>query len=268
MFFERVDPQGDLERFIECFWVIESGDKTVVKQKIIPDGFPEVIFHYGDKYRININKKWEVQEKALVAGQIKKHFFLENTGASGVFGIKFKPAALTHLFDISMSELADKVIPLNSLKLYGLQSLQKDIQASSGHTAMVASAKKYLLDIIPGIKKYNAVIDKAIDLIFKSNGTMSVTDMCKELFITERQLQRLFKQYIGLSPKLYSRIIRFNYIFELMKEGKTSWLDITYHSGYFDQSHFIRDFKSFTGEDPSDYFFEEKNLANFFLKKK
>jgi transcriptional regulator GlxA family with amidase domain len=91
--------------------------------------------------------------------------------------------------------------------------------------------------------------------------------MQKDFFITERQLERLFKKYIGLSPKFYSRIIRFNHIFQLVKEKRISWLEITHLSGYFDQSHFIRDFKAFTGEEPSQYFFDAPDMANFFLKK-
>ena len=83
----------------------------------------------------------------------------------------------------------------------------------------------------------------------------------------ERQIERLFSKYIGLSPKFYSRIIRFSHIFELMRSKDNSWGDLVYKSGFYDQSHFIKNFKEFTGEDPSSYGFEEKNMANFHLKK-
>lgn len=219
MFFERISPGELLENFIECYWIIESDDITPIKQKIIPDGYPEVVFHYKDPYRINISKKWEGQ-KSIDRRTNKKTFLLENTGTSGVFGIKFKPAALTHLFNLSMGLLTDKVVALTSVKSRSLQLLEKNIDFNSGHTSMVITAERYLNSILP--EKYNRVIDNAIGLILSSNGTMTISKICKELFITERQLQRLFKYYVGLSPKLYSRIIRFNYIFQLMKEGKTS----------------------------------------------
>jgi transcriptional regulator GlxA family with amidase domain len=86
--------------------------------------------------------------------------------------------------------------------------------------------------------------------------------------VGERQLENLFKKYIGLSPKFYSRIIRFNYIFSLVRENHQSWSGLAYEASFFDQSHFIRNFRDFTGENPSDYAFDEKNLANFFLHKK
>ncbi len=95
----------------------------------------------------------------------------------------------------------------------------------------------------------------------------TVAELCQAGSLGERQLQRLFKRYIGLSPKYYARIIRFNHIFQLIKEGGHNWAEIIFLSGYYDQSHFIRNFKAFTGEDPSGYFFQEQNMANFFLNK-
>ncbi len=267
MIFKRIEPVGSLKEFVECIWIIESTDTTPTVQKIIPDGFAEIIFHFGDRYRIKIGNRWQVQGRSLLAGQIKKYFFLENTGRSGVLGIKCKPAAVTHLFCIEMDLLADKVVPLSSIRSRKLQQLGKNINFSD-HKTMAATTQKYLLEMLAAKDQYEPVIDEAIRLVFSSNGTMSVKDICKSLFITERRLQRLFKKYIGIPPKAWSRIIRFNYLFELIKHGKTSWPDITYLSGYFDQSHFIRDFKAFTGEEPSNYFFDEENLANFFLRKK
>ncbi len=266
MLFKREGPSGELKDLIECYWFIESDEKLPSIQKIIPDGFPEIIFHYGDPFRINISKKWEEQEKFLLAGQIKKHFFLENTGRAGVFGIKLKPAALSKLFRISMELFTDKVLPLANINDPGLTRIGQHIDFAS-HQSMIQTSENYLVNYIP-LSNPAKMVDSAIDIIGKSNGLITVTNLCREIFVTERQLQRLFKQYTGLSPKYYARIIRFNYLFQLIQEGKTSWTEITYHSGYFDQSHFIRDFKSFTGVDPSSYYFSEKNIANFFLNKK
>jgi hypothetical protein len=86
MHFKRIDPSPELAHIIECLWILESSNPPTV-QKIIPDGFPEIIFHYRDAYKINIGGTWEDLEKQLLAGQIRMYFFLENTGVSGMFGI-------------------------------------------------------------------------------------------------------------------------------------------------------------------------------------
>lgn len=267
MFFKRIEPSSELKDFIDCYWVVESDNSAPIKQKIIPDGFPELIFHYGDPYRININKEWQLQSKGLVAGQIKKHFYLENTGRSGVFGIKLKPAALNHLFGLTMNELADKVIGIEELNQSDLYQLNFAIISCSTYQEMLVVAEKELKTISKSIRTKDETIDDIVESISNTNGTVTISEIQKKFFITERQLQRKFQKYIGLSPKFYSRIIRFNHIFQLLKEKRLSWLEITHLSGYFDQSHFIRDFKAFTGEEPSNYFFDAPDMANFFLKR-
>lgn len=267
MLFHRFAPAKSLESFVECYWVIESEEKKPVIQKIIPDGFPEIIFHYGDPYRINMHEAWELQSNSLLAGQLKKYFFLENTGASGVVGIKFKPAGLAQLFGFTMYAFTDKVISLSNLAQPSLKALEQDIRTCAGYSEMIMIAETHLQKIVDSRQYKVGPVDKAIDLILDSKGAVSISEIEKSCFVTERWLQRMFQKYVGLSPKFYSRIIRFNFIFQLMQEGNFSWLDITHRAGYFDQSHFIRDFKAFTGEDPSCYFFEEPNIANFFLKK-
>ncbi|MGC4021921.1 MAG: helix-turn-helix domain-containing protein [Cyclobacteriaceae bacterium] len=75
----------------------------------------------------------------------------------------------------------------------------------------------------------------------------------------------MFRTYVGLSPKFYARIIRFNKIFSLIEKNDPQWIDLMNEAGFYDQSHLIRNFKAFTGEDPSAYNFSKKTLANFFL---
>ena len=97
MQFTRIIPRKELINLIDCFWIVENDDPTPLLQKIIPDGFPEIIFHFGDPYSIKLREQWEHQSKSLLAGQITSYFHLQNTGRSSILGIKCKPAALTHL---------------------------------------------------------------------------------------------------------------------------------------------------------------------------
>ena len=110
-------------------------------------------------------------------------------------------------------------------------------------------------------------IRNAIVLILESNAAVSVAGIAKQVNVSERQLERLFKRYIGLSPKFYCRIIRFSYIFEQVQNKEVEWSELAQLTGFYDQSHFIKNFQEFTGEDPSGYFFDEINMANFFLNK-
>jgi AraC-like DNA-binding protein len=268
MIFNRFAPSPLLQQLIECYWIIENDDPTPHQQKIIPDGFPEIIFHYKAPYRICLSNTWEQQSMQLLGGQISGHFFLENTGASGMVGIKLKPTALTHLFSLDMQLFTDRVVELSLAIGDRLQSLEQALNNTSDHGTMVALIEHHIEQLLSQISYTTSPVDSAVDLIFEKKGMVSVAEITTAAGIGERQLERLFKKYIGLSPKFYARIIRFSTIFEYMQQGDPGWAGLAYEAGFYDQSHFIRNFKAFTGEDPSKYGFDEKNMANFFLKKK
>jgi AraC-like DNA-binding protein len=267
MIYKRYQPATTLQRLIECYWIIEDDDTTIHSQKIIPDGFTEIIFHYGEPYRINLDNEWKSQSTCLLAGQISNYFFLENTGVSGVLGVKFKPAALTHLFRLNMHLFTNKVVDLYSVPGINIGSLEKDLKETIDHDSKIALLDNYFTQLIQQTSFTNTPVDAVIELIFQQHGMVTVAELSKVATVGERQLENLFKKWVGLSPKLFARIIRFSYIFELVQQNNQSWSGLAYEAAFYDQSHFIRNFNSFTGENPASYAFDEGNMANFFLKR-
>lgn len=264
MIFRRIDPPDTLQSLVREFWIVENPDSEPRIQKIIPDGFCELIVHYGAPYRIKLEKEWEMQERVLFSGQISKHFFLENTGATGIFGIKLWPDAPYRLFGTEMQSLTDRVIPFDhfrsttpspELNEPGLSMDRRETLATAWMHALAGSD--------PGPSSMSTLVRR----IIKTHGMQSIEDLASDAGITRRHLEREFKKIVGLTPKYFSRIIQFNHIFESMQRRDDSWVDVALNSGYFDQSHFIRNFKAFTGESPTQYGFDEQNLANFFLRR-
>lgn len=266
MIYQKITPSEHLRPYIESYWIIDSeNDVSLERHKIVPDGFPEMIFHYGDAYRINIVGNWEVQSVNLFAGQFRNHFHLENTGHAGMLGIKFKPAAVTQLFGLDMKLFTDKVTKIESCDLSLLTPLLTyNLRLDTKEDFI----KKFetIIKAIKGQPKNDSLL-KAVSIIQNSHGLVPISELALASGKSERQLERLFSKFIGLSPKFYSRIIRLGHIFELMQSKDNSWSDLVYESGFYDQSHFIKNFKEFTGEDPSAYGFDEKNMANFHLSK-
>jgi AraC-like DNA-binding protein len=263
--FSRIEPPKELKHLVECYWIVKNADRAPSLQKIIPDGFPEIIFHFAHPYKIELQSTWETQAKSLVAGQITKYFFLENTGQSDILGIKLQPAALTQLFGTEMSSLKDKVVSLHDFGNGGLNRINQAIRETGDDMERIKLINSDFMN--RGLAIQTNPLEKVLGNIFSSNGILSVNFICKESGITERQLERLFKKYIGISPKFFARIIRFSYIFQVVQKKKLSWSEVGLESGFYDQAHFIKNFKAFTGEDPSNYFFDDPNLANFFLRK-
>ena len=267
--YTQQEPRAQLTNCIKSFWMVDSeGDSTIHRQKIIPDGYPELIFHYGAPYRANITGTWHVQAPCLLAGQIRNFFYLENTGVSKIVAIKLQPWALKLLFDVDMDRLNNNVVPVDQELLATLDVVKNiAIDGAMSFSEKVFKIENWFSEFlktksIPALKGITAT-----QRIIESRGKASLSDIRDTVPISERSLERFFKAYIGLTPKFYFRIIRFSTIFNLIQQEGFNWSDLTYLAGYYDQSHFIKNFKEFTGEEPSKYGFDEQNMANFFLKK-
>ncbi|KPJ96415.1 MAG: hypothetical protein AMJ53_00755 [Gammaproteobacteria bacterium SG8_11] len=257
-----------LSRIIKSFWSIDNReDVTIKKEKIIPDGYTELIFHYGDSYKTNINGVWQLQNKNLIAGQIKNYFFLENTGISKMFAIKFQPWVLAELFDFEMFQLTDKVIEVPTKLFETLKPIKEIAVSSFSFDEKVKQIENWFVEYISTRNLEPSKGRKAVELIIEYKGRLELKEVLNKIGISERSLERYFKIHIGLSPKFYIRIIRFSYIFQLVQEDNIDWADVVFQAGFYDQSHFIKNFKEFTGEDPTKYKFSEGNMANLFLKK-
>ncbi len=268
LIYKQQEPIAELKNCIKSFWLIDSeGDKSSFVQKIIPDGYPELIFHYKSTFRANISGEWFLQDKYLVAGQIRNHFFLENTGEIGMFGIKLQPWTLKLLFNIDINLLTDMVISIADAKLSILNPLKDILINEKPFESKVEIIENWFIDNIDLKNENISKGQNAVQYFIDKNGEISIQEVLEFIDISQRSLERYFKAYIGLTPKFYSRIIRFTNVFKLVKAENFNWSDIAYLAGFYDQSHFIKNFKEFTGEEPSGYGFDEQNMANFFLKK-
>jgi AraC-like DNA-binding protein len=99
-----------------------------------------------------------------------------------------------------------------------------------------------------------------------SKGQVTIESLSKEFNISARQLERKFSSAVGLSPKFFTRIIRFQNIFRLVQNKQINSLTmLSYESGYYDQAHFIKDFKEFSGINPRSFFNQEHDLTDLFL---
>lgn len=265
MIFDRITPLPELSSLVKEIWVYENDDSTPEVQKIIPDGYSEIIIHYGDPYRIQMNTKWETQSQILFSSQISNYFHLENTGKSGVIGLKLHPTSFYELFQIDIAPMTNQVIPLENIIPNMIGAFKNIQEFSLNREDKVQIAQQWMLSQLENREsnKMREVVDK----LLLQKGLIDIEHLSEQAQLSSRQLERTFKKVIGLTPKFYSRIIRFNYIFEVLKEHNDSWAKTALQSGYFDQSHFIKNFKEFTGEEPSKYGFDEINLANFFLKR-
>jgi transcriptional regulator GlxA family with amidase domain len=120
--------------------------------------------------------------------------------------------------------------------------------------ARIAIISEFLAQKLDSNTRELPVLYRAVHTVLANNGTLTVDSLAAEHGISKRQFERRFKDLAGLSPKLYSRVIRFQAATQFKLNGTRDLTEIAYASGYYDQSHFINDFREFSGYTPKQYF--------------
>jgi AraC-like DNA-binding protein len=257
-------PNSALQNLVEYYWMVEGNDSD--PQKIIPDGCSEIIFHFGDRYKIcQDDEGFQIQSLALLAGQIIQPIILQPTGSSGVLGIKFKPNGIWKLFGWNMKAVFNKTVSLKEFLAAEITDIILDeITNSSTHAERIKIVESFFIARLEHLEKDDRVT-LLVEEIKSTLGQISVKDLSSKYKISRRMIERSFNEQVGISAKVYSRLIRFKNVFELLQKPELSRAEVTYISGYFDQAHFNKEFKMFSGEDPASYFKQNHAFSNFFM---
>ena len=262
-------PCAALKPFVQHYWILETTHPAPIgsRDKVLPYGHPEIGFIYGDDYRFyQTGQEPALLPKSFVAGQFCQSYYLEPTGATGVIGIRFTPTGLFALFQVSMSSLTNKITDFAEIGGEEVPEITAEIIEATPNDRRIEVIETYLLGKLANHKAQTNLLQRTVDLILKEIGNVTMGEICEKVNISARQLERKFKEQIGMSPKLFSRVVRVNHALKLLRTNPTyNWQDIIFLCGYYDQAHFIKDFKDLTGECPTGFLTRSHTLSTVFL---
>ena len=264
MNYQTFQPHPDLESVISCYWTLEV-PKTddAQRQRIIPDGTIEMAFILGDDIkRYTSDDDFILQPRAMVLGQTIEPFYIEPTGYVNTFAIRFYPYGFANFVTEPIKNLVNKETPIELL--FGERTTkkleQKIIQAEDAEQR-IDIIESFLLDRLSEKSTVDNIVKTTIDTLLLTKGSASIRTILKEDISKRRQLERKFVKQIGISPKQLGKVIRLQTALKmLLNEEGESLTNVAYKSEYYDQAHFIKDFKEFTGVNPKEFLGNE-NMA-------
>ncbi len=226
-------PSKILCTYIDAYWSIKNISNSDIEIPIVPDSCMDIIY----------------QNKRIFCVGVMSEAILVNTKSGEyTFGIRFKPSILSQVLDIKASDFLDKKIELKSVCL---QLFKKLNFFEANEDKKVEKLNGIFKEILKDIKPNKDII-KAIDFISHHRGDIKVSDLEQKLNLSSRQIERLFKRYIGYSPKKFCNIIRFFIIFKkIIKQDLDNLTLKAYEYGYCDQSHLNKEFKKFSNFTPT-----------------
>ncbi len=257
MNFKFVKPSGILANYIQYYWVLESDvSEGRIWERVIPTTNIELMFHYKNPFVSQKNSGPAASQPRSFMSGLKNDFVdVSTNGDSGVIAVSFYPFGACNFFRFPMLEIEDKTADLSDIDNAGFILIEEQLYESRNLHERIALIEKYLLTRFRPVASYDLrLMKEGLRLLNSRKGQLEIQSLSSHLCLTEKSLQRKFNTFIGKSPKKFARIVRFQEIIRCLSENSNrSLTEIAMDNGYFDQAHFIRDFKSLSGFSPKEF---------------
>lgn len=244
MTFQQIQPCKELEPFIHSYWELKGSVRHEQWERIYPDGCAGLVLNLGDRCLTDNGSAVMDFGKTYAVGistRFKDSFIDANTH---LIGICLKPAAFSAFYQyLPQHEMINATIEFDKKNSFDFDRI---------HRGRFNYLNRFYMD---RIRLKNNPLQPVLDDLHAQNGNLGIEALARRNFTTVRQLQRQFKTSIGISPKEYSNIVRFQHALKLMAENAPvqSLLNIALDGGYYDQSHLSNEIKRFTGYAPTQF---------------
>src|SRR5215472_13441565 len=257
MGFRTYKPASPLAAFVDYIWAYNGFDSPQLKERIFPTGTFEMVFNLQrDALRVyqSLGSEPGRLSGAVVSGPYEAGFFTDTTEEAAVIGVHFKPGGAFPFLGISADELADMHLDLGTMWGSAASETRERLSAASTSCQQFRLLENLLLARLCRSSEHHPAVALALEGFSKDNTRGVVRKLAREAGYSDRRFIDLFRVEVGLKPKLFNRIQRFQRLLTLVDlRTRPNWSELALNCGYFDQSHLIRDFLAFTGVSPADY---------------
>jgi AraC-like DNA-binding protein len=267
LLFLQHKPQPALQSLVDYFFLMHiqlEADKPPVVCPFPPTPLQFIVFYLDD---LVATKKegdngFHTRARCMVVGPQVTKMNLQVRQSHRCFVIAFQPGGLYRLLGIPMKELYDEGFEGRELVGSTIESITQQLLDAVSFAEMIRIAEQFLLTKLSSLKSI-LPFDEAMQVLVKNSGLSSIDHIASTSCLSLRQFERKCHERIGYSPKFFARLARFSKAYRLREnQPALSWTSIAHESGYYDQMHFIRDFKQFAGITPS--LMDEQIAANPF----
>jgi AraC-like DNA-binding protein len=251
-------PAAPLGNFIDDVWLYRGDRPAHRKERIVPSGTTELVINLrDDEFRIYDRRRPGVCERfsgAMVSGPYRRFFVIDTVEDTAVLGVHFKPGGALPFFGRPLCELVDTHVDLETLWGRSVRGLRDEVRAARTplETFHVVETELRARLSAPAVR--NRAVRFALDALGGPRPT-TVGSVCDRVGLSRRRFIEVFKTEVGLTPKRFHRMQRFQRLLALARRNPApDWSRLGLDCGFFDQSHLIRDFVEFSGFSPADFF--------------
>lgn len=265
MHYEIIQPSSLLQSYIKQYWYMEIDalEATAQSQRIIPTGCIEMCFQFADGLLTDTNN---IQAMASVSGQKSSFINITPQGKLAMLCVQFYPHAARLFFPLPMNELQNQTQALNELWGKEARDLEDQLNNLKFLQHKISLLEAFFMKKFMDNKLYNwKRIARNIQLINWHKAEIGVNKLADSACLSRKQYERIFKEFVGISPKQFLKTVRFQYSLYLQQHQKAENMsDLAFQSGYYDQAHMTNEYKEFSGLSPKQYFSGCDAVSDYF----
>jgi len=254
----RHTPAAPLSAFVECFWYWEGAPQSHAKERLLPNGEASIIFNLRNEpiriYDARDFNKYASYGHAVLSGPRADCFVIDTDQQECVLGIQFRPGGTFPFFRIPACEAEGKSVSLEDVWPGSAGELRERLLAASSVPAMFRLVEAYLFRQLVRPLSLHPAVTYAVQELQAATQNAKIAAVTDHIGLSARRFIELFRHQVGLTPKVFSRVRRFQHVLQVIRETRDiDWVDVALTCGYYDQAHFIHDFQSFSGLTPRSY---------------
>jgi AraC-like DNA-binding protein len=258
----RIAPDLRLREQVLCYWLVEDApdrDPTLRfrhgEDLLIPDGYSEIVFNRGtagfDRWRLGAHEHREFMGGSYIIGGRSHSVGTHTSEPLQLAGVKLDSRFLRELIGSPLHEFRDTTLSLRDLGDAALLELEERIATAGSAAAIAALLDGFLLDALLHVGRRTCATDALLKKIHRDRGSTPIMRWARDARVDSRSLERNFCAATGMTPKQYARVIRFKRAYHSLIARDVPGGSLTAAlDGFYDQSHFNREFRFFTGMPP------------------
>jgi AraC-like DNA-binding protein len=252
-------PIEPLRPYIDNYWMLRAPHPILLKENIFVDGKADILFNFGCAYeRRNLDQLAAAHSlgRSNVDGQRKYPVGILQQGAVHLLGVRFKAGGLAAFVRFPAHEISNQTIHVRDIfgaaaddlegRLYEASTAEQIVLLDSFFLRCLQLPTSYVMTL-----RLARTLATAVDDVQPS--AASIWQLCREAGYSFRSVDRFFRQFFGISPKFYARIVRFQNALSMLRNERLGLADIAFACGYYDQAHLTKEFQAFAAQTPTQY---------------
>ena len=261
-------PRPPLDRFIEWLWFHEGFNCDHRLERVLPDGSMELIFNLRDEARHVFDpathRPARSYRRSWLSGAHSEFIVIDTAPDASMMGAHFRPGGAAAFLGLPLSELRNAVVDLEALWNAEAPRLRDQLLEAPTPAAKFRLLEDALLARWRSSAAWHPAVNYALRCFTAEPQSITVGKVTGEIGLSPRRFIQLFTEQVGLTPKLFCRVRRFQSVLDQIRSrGEIGWADVAVGCGYYDQAHFIHDFQEFCGMNPGAYLAERIEYPNF-----